>query len=393
MTRPPHPHVTLAASADKLRPRNGSSLHDALAGADSAVWVWREGRGIEVRAEPTSRFASLGGHWQLDDFAAQFAGLSAARLRALFGGADPKGRLHEPLESRSGMRLLLTGMVIEQGRAHGLFLSEAVDGQAPTQGFIHLGADLDPAFQPIACLKTGALAGFEALARWAGRDGARYGPRDGDLSQGALDGLAPLMIARAGAELARWRETDTGRALYVTVNVSGAELEEPGLIEAVRAVISAYGLPPRALRLELTEHAALRDTSGALGVLAGARALGAGLVLDDFAAGHSSLLWLADAPADGIKIDPNMTARMGHPRADAIVRHVVALAGDLALSVTAEGVEDLALMQTLKAMGCDFVQGYGISLPLRAEEVMAGLNGDDAAAPWAAGLAAINALD
>ena len=97
------------------------------------------------------------------------------------------------------------------------------------------------------------------------------------------------------------------------VNLSAAEIARPLLVEEVAAIIRDANLPHGVLRVELTEQAALRDFEGALGALAAFRAAGAGIVLDDFGAGHSSFAWLAEIPADGVKLDPKLSRMVRQP--------------------------------------------------------------------------------
>ena len=115
----------------------------------------------------------------------------------------------------------------------------------------------------------------------------------------------------------------------------------------------------------------MRDFEGALGALAAFRAAGAGVVLDDFGAGHSSFAWLAELPAEGVKLDPKLTAMIAHPRAARIVSSLTALIHGLGMTVTAEGIEDAALAADLHAIGCDYVQGFAWDLPLRTQDIAA----------------------
>jgi EAL domain-containing protein (putative c-di-GMP-specific phosphodiesterase class I) len=140
-------------------------------------------------------------------------------------------------------------------------------------------------------------------------------------------------------------------------------------VEEAAAIIRDAKLPHGVLRVELTEQAALRDFEGALGALAAFRAAGAGIVLDDFGAGHSSFAWLAEIPADGVKLDPKLCRMVRHPRARRILAGLAGLIRELGMAVTAEGIEDKVLARELHAIGCDFVQGYAYDLPLRAEDV------------------------
>ena len=99
------------------------------------------------------------------------------------------------------------------------------------------------------------------------------------------------------------------------------------------------------------------------------RAAGAGIVLDDFGAGHSSFAWLAELPADGVKLDPKLARMIRHPRAARIVTALTSLIRGLGMTVTAEGIEDTDVAGDLRAIGCDYVQGFAYDLPIRTPDI------------------------
>ena len=248
--------------------------------------------------------------------------------------------------------------------------------------------EIEPFFQPIVNLKTGAVAGFEALARWRH---PRRGlvPPDEFLTladeMGLMNELGLLMMTQAARQLDEWltRHPSAGR-LFCSVNLSVGEIERPHLVEDVARIIKETGLPRGALKLEVTEGDIMRDTARAAEVLKALREAGASLALDDFGTGFSSLSYLAKLPFDTLKIDRYFVLTMDKDEGSAkIVRSVVNLGRDLALEVVAEGVENAGLAHLLLADGCHYGQGFGYAPALPAQEAEVYLNESlaDGAAP------------
>jgi EAL domain-containing protein (putative c-di-GMP-specific phosphodiesterase class I) len=163
----------------------------------------------------------------------------------------------------------------------------------------------------------------------------------------------------------------------VAVNVSGRQLEEPGLVRDVESALLDSGLAPEALLLEITESAAMRDTAHTLGALRALKALGVRLAIDDFGTGYSSLSYLQRFPIDVLKIDRAFVAPLGGPlgrrgREDegrAFARTVLALADALGLGTVAEGVESPAQRDALVALGCTLGQGFLFARPVPPEQL------------------------
>jgi c-di-GMP-specific phosphodiesterase len=248
--------------------------------------------------------------------------------------------------------------------------------------------ELIPFYQPIVRLSTGALSGFEALVRWKH-------PRKGLLlpdqflplcdEMGLMSELGAHMMRAAAAQLAEWRgrHRDVGE-LTVAVNLSTGEVDRPDLIDDVRAILAETGLPPRALKLEITESDIMRDPDRAAVILRSLREAGAALALDDFGTGFSSLSYLTRLPFDTLKIDRYFVRTMATNEGSAkIVSSVVKLGQDLDLEVVAEGVENAGMARQLLALGCDYGQGYGYAPALSAQEAEVYLNESyvDGAAP------------
>ena len=228
-------------------------------------------------------------------------------------------------------------------------------------------------YQPIMSLLDGRIAGFEGLLRW------RH-PRRGVLQPGDFISLAeetgliiPLgkyALAVASVQLFQWQKFfPLPRPLFVSVNVSSRQLLRHDLVRDVREVLSAVSLAPHTLRIEVTESLVMEDVPLARSILDGIKDLGAGLALDDFGTGYSALSALQDFAFDTIKVDRSFVSKLAdNEEAPKIVRSIVELAHDLRMDVIAEGVEGEADVRRLRAMGCEFGQGYLFGPPMRPVE-------------------------
>lgn len=265
-----------------------------------------------------------------------------------------------------GRQFSLVGAFTEPGRAQGVLLSaEGARRAGERDADTSIGPELTPVYQPIVSLADGQVAGFEALARWS--DSGQKRP---PLKRFEDPALASNMLIRAANELAEWREKTRRDDLFVHVNLNGRDLVGGEVANLVAALVTGHKLSKKALRIELTEQAALRDFDEAIRVTQAIKAAGAGLVLDDFGSGHSSFLWLADMPADSLKIDPDLTRRLGDERTEIILEAVTLLASRLKMTVTGEGVENKADAAKLRSLGFHYVQGFAFGRPMSAEDVL-----------------------
>ncbi len=225
-------------------------------------------------------------------------------------------------------------------------------------------------FQPIVNLDTGIIAGFEALARWIHPKRGMI-PPDNFLGAardlGLMGDLGSIILNTTVETLKAWREAFAlPQDFFISVNLSAPELERPALVEDVTRLISEAGLPNKCLKLEVTESDVMRDPEVAARVLQALRDAGAGIAMDDFGTGFSSLSYLAQLPFDVLKVDRSFVITMMQDEAAAkLVKTILALGRDLGLDVVAEGVEDMAASQRLLGMGCTLGQGYGFSRPLK----------------------------
>ena len=233
--------------------------------------------------------------------------------------------------------------------------------------------EITPFFQPIVNLKTGAVAGFEALARWRHPRRGLVPPDEflgltNDL--GMMNDLGLLMMTQSARQLAEWLERHPlAGKLFCSVNLSVGEIERRHLVEDVERIIKESNLPRGALKLEVTEGDIMRDTTRAAEVLRSLKDVGASLALDDFGTGFSSLSYLARLPFDTLKIDRYFVLTMNKDEGSAkIVKSVVNLGRDLALEVVAEGVENAELAALLLQAQCHYGQGFGYAPALPAQE-------------------------
>jgi diguanylate cyclase (GGDEF)-like protein len=228
-------------------------------------------------------------------------------------------------------------------------------------------------FQPKACLRTGAIVGVEALARWVHPVRGMIPPAEFvPLVERA--GLGRVLTLKVVAQALRaeraWRAA--GVEVPVAVNTSASTLLDLRFPDDIAELLERSDAPPGVLSLELTEETIMTDPGRAQDVLARLSELGIELSLDDFGTGYSSLSMLKRLPVRELKIDRSFVMDMlDDPGDAAIVRSTVDLARNLGLRVVAEGVESEAAWQLLAEWGCDFAQGYHLSRPVPETDLAA----------------------
>jgi len=227
-------------------------------------------------------------------------------------------------------------------------------------------------YQPIWDLSSTHLVGFEALVRWQHPERGMVGPGSFiTLAEetGIILELGRVVLLRACADLAEWRENDpAARKLFVAVNLSNKQFSQHTLVEQVSEILQRTHLPPDRLKLEITESNIMVNAESALVMLRRLKALGVQISIDDFGTGYSSLSYLQRFPVDTLKVDRSFVGRLGlDPENQEIVRAIVALAHSLGLDVVAEGVEESGQATLLRDLGCECVQGFFFSRPLDGE--------------------------
>jgi len=221
--------------------------------------------------------------------------------------------------------------------------------------------------QPIVDLAGGAVAGFEALVRW-------QHPERGLVPPGEFIPLAEesVLINRIGlwildaacAALARLNALDPTRRLFMSINLSGRQLNDPAMLPAVDAALARHPVAPQQLKLEITESLLLQRLDEGLPLLEACRARGLRISLDDFGTGYSSLAYLHRLPIDTLKLDRSFVLQLDSNEAGRkIVAAVIRLAHALDMDVITEGIERKEQIDTLKALGADLGQGYFFGRP------------------------------
>jgi EAL domain-containing protein (putative c-di-GMP-specific phosphodiesterase class I) len=180
-------------------------------------------------------------------------------------------------------------------------------------------------------------------------------------------------------------DAEPGRRIFVSCNLSWRLIAQPGLGELVEGALGRYGVPANRIGLELTEGAIIQATPETRRTLARIRDAGTFVGIDDFGTGFSSLTWLRDFPISFVKVDRTFVNGLGTDAPDvAIIEAVVRFAHALGLTVTAEGVEYVEQAGRLRALGCDHLQGYLISRPVPAENLVTMVQAQSAGgASWA----------
>jgi len=224
-------------------------------------------------------------------------------------------------------------------------------------------------YQPLINLKTGEVAGFEALARWDHEDRGEISPTEFipvAEESGLILQLGRWAMDKAARTLAGWDEkAGETLPLYVGVNLSAIQVARDNIAEVVESALKSSGLTGDRITLELTESSIVQDPARAMRVFDALKALDATVAMDDFGTGYSSLAYLQRLPIDVLKIDKSfVSGMMVDPDSVAIVRAVLSLAEALGMSTTAEGIETVELATTLATLGCSSGQGFYFARPL-----------------------------
>jgi EAL domain-containing protein (putative c-di-GMP-specific phosphodiesterase class I) len=230
-------------------------------------------------------------------------------------------------------------------------------------------------YQPLIDLKSGEVAGFEALARWEHEDRGEISPTEFipvAEESGLILQLGRWAMHTAAETLADWdRQAGKPLPLYVGVNLSAIQVARDDIAAVVSSALKSSGLTGDRLTLELTESSIVQDPARATRVFDALKSLEATVAMDDFGTGYSSLAYLQRLPIDVLKIDRSfVTGMMVDPDSVAIVRAVLSLADALGMSTTAEGIETVELATTLATLGCASGQGFYFAKPLEAEAAL-----------------------
>jgi len=229
-------------------------------------------------------------------------------------------------------------------------------------------------YQPIVSLHSRTLIGFEALVRWRHPEFGLVPPKDFipvAEETGQILTIGQSVLESACRQAREWQQTyPASPPLFVSVNLSVKQFNQPGLVDNIANLLHDFQLPPRCLKLEITESVFSDNIEAAVGLLTQLRDLGVQLSIDDFGTGYSSLSYLQRFPIDTLKIDRSFVTQMMENEENlAIVRTIVALAQNLGMDVVAEGVETEDQLKLLRKLECENGQGYLFSTPLGGRQL------------------------
>jgi len=360
--------AVLAATAGRLKARFGKDAQVFRTGGDGfALLFARPPEKPEVLGAALAALCRPPHLWQgREVFAPVSVGLAQ-------GGGDPLALIKNAEVALSAAK--------RAGGDRAQLYHAGLEAEAPPDA-VAMEADLRRAlardeiavhYQPIMRLETGTVAGFEALLRWQHPERGPVAPADfiGHSEEtGLIVALGRLALERAAGELAHWQHYfPVQPPLFVSVNLSRRQLQDGGFERLFQRVLKESGVAPGTLRLEVTESAVGEGTD-MTETLARLRAAGAGLSIDDFGTGASTLSRLAALPFDTLKIDRSfLTGR--DESGQVVLGSVIAMARELGRTVVAEGVENAAEAAWLRALGCEYGQGYHFSAPLAPSETLA----------------------
>lgn len=226
-------------------------------------------------------------------------------------------------------------------------------------------------YQPIVYLKSGRVVSFEALVRWQHPGRGLIMPHEFiPLAEetGLIEQIGLFVLREACQQVTLWRERfPNQRPLGVSVNLSAIQLTSPNLADSISEILEETSLKGRDLVLEITESAIMRDERAAVEMFSRLKRLGVRLHVDDFGTGYSSLGALHRYPVDALKIDRSFVGRMEASGENVeIVQTISTLAHQLGMYVVAEGAETSEQLKQLRAINCDYGQGYRFSEPANA---------------------------
>ncbi|MGZ5870165.1 MAG: EAL domain-containing protein [Croceibacterium sp.] len=223
-------------------------------------------------------------------------------------------------------------------------------------------------FQPLFDLAKNRFSAFEALIRWNHPAKGLVSPLDFipiAEETGLIVPIGEWALKAACREAVTWPAD-----IRVAVNFSTVQFATPGIVNLVFQTLATSGLAPDRLEVEITESLFLESSDSVRDILRGLKQIGVRIALDDFGTGFSSLSYLRKFPFDKIKIDRSFIIELlEEDEAGAVVKAITDLAAALDMETTAEGVEEVAQLEALRAHGCTTVQGYLFSKPVPASEV------------------------
>ncbi len=224
-------------------------------------------------------------------------------------------------------------------------------------------------YQPIVDLETNSVIAVESLVRWNHPELGRLMPDDFIRvaeHTGLVNPLTSFVIDRALSEWPRGARPD---GCGIAINISPRSLHHSAFPGRIQDMLEQHKVPAPALILEITENLVMSDPDGSIRCLDELHDMGVRLTIDDFGKGYSSLSYLRRLPVDEIKIDRSFIIGLADGEDDTLVRCMIELAHNLGMTVIAEGVETASVLEQLRALNCDAVQGYHLARPAAARDI------------------------
>ncbi len=235
-------------------------------------------------------------------------------------------------------------------------------------------------YQPIVALDTGEVRGLEALVRWQHPERGLIKPEEFiEIAEenGAILPIGSWVLREACQHAGNWqREGLTPKGVFLCVNVSAREVQQPDFVASVRQTLEEAGMDPSGLQLEITETALLKATTPTMTILAELRTLGVQVVIDDFGTGYFSLSHLRQFPVDALKIASEFVqVSNADARSAALAGAIVALSQSLGITTVAEGIETAEQAKRMRSLGCTYGQGFFYAQPMEQAEIDKGVAG------------------
>lgn len=234
-----------------------------------------------------------------------------------------------------------------------------------------INKEFEVAYQPKVDPRLFKIVGAEALFRWKGL------PQGYDIgsiielaeSKGMIDDITKIIFEKVFVDIRKWEKQ--GRKYKIAINLSPKTLNDTSFVKWLKNLMEIHNVNPAMVEIEITETALIENINKAIEAINGIKALGCSIAIDDFGTGHSSLNYLVDIPADVIKIDRSFIIPLSKENSDkqrAVVSSIIHLAHKMGCKVVAEGVEYEEQLRILQDEGCDMIQGYLYSKPLKPED-------------------------
>ena len=260
-------------------------------------------------------------------------------------------------------------------RGRTVIFSSELEAEIRSRGVIEnllrtadFSTEMDLVFQPIVDAMSEHTAGFEVLARWRSSRLGLVSPADFIPAAERIGLIRPLtqaLLVRALATARTWPDH-----IRLSFNLSAHDVCSPEGILPLITIVEKSGLPPHRIDFEITETAVTFDFVRAQQSIAALKAMGCGISLDDFGTGYSSLSHVHWLPLDKIKIDRSFIADVNdNPVSHKIIKSLTGLCDDMEIACVAEGVETRAQLDTLRRLGCDFIQGYYFAKPMHGDAI------------------------